>query len=127
MKIRLLLALVGLATSLALPTFAQQKEQTPSERDRTKQVSSSRRRLSRSGKDDRRLKQKQAGQQNRGRQMQPTDQYQRNRHRGTLVCSRREQYPRCSRHSEYFKREISSGDMSVDGDGAPNNLVFARL
>src|SRR5271166_1739316 len=31
MKIRLLLALVGLATGLALPTFAQQKEQTPSE------------------------------------------------------------------------------------------------
>jgi enterochelin esterase-like enzyme len=31
MKIRLLLTLVGLATSFALPTFAQQKESTPSE------------------------------------------------------------------------------------------------
>ena len=31
MKIRLLLTLVGLAISFALPTFAQQKEPTPSE------------------------------------------------------------------------------------------------
>ena len=31
MKIRLLLALVGLAIGFALPTFAQQKEPTPSE------------------------------------------------------------------------------------------------
>jgi hypothetical protein len=31
MKIRLLFALVGLAISFALPTFAQQKEPTPSE------------------------------------------------------------------------------------------------
>src|ERR1700693_1682744 len=29
--------------------------------------------------------------------------------------------------SEYFKREISGGDMGVDGDGAPNDFVFARL
>ena len=34
MKIRFLLALVGLAISLALPTFAQQKEPTPSDKDR---------------------------------------------------------------------------------------------
>ena len=34
MKIRFLLALVGLAISLALPTFAQQKESTPSDKDR---------------------------------------------------------------------------------------------
>jgi molybdate transport system substrate-binding protein len=32
---------------------------------------------------------------------------------------------RCNQRT--FKREISSGDMSVDGDGAPNDLVFARL
>ena len=59
--------------------------------------------------------------------MQPTGQYQGNRHRGTLVCSRWEQYLGRSRHSEDFKREVSSGDMSVDGDGAPQYFVFARL
>jgi ketosteroid isomerase-like protein len=39
MKIRLVVALVGLAISLALPTFAQQKEPTPS--DENRQVSAS--------------------------------------------------------------------------------------
>jgi hypothetical protein len=34
MKIRLLLALVGLAVSFALPAFAQEKESTPSDKDR---------------------------------------------------------------------------------------------
>ena len=34
MKIRLVVALLGLAISFALPTFAQQKEPTPSEKDR---------------------------------------------------------------------------------------------
>ena len=34
MKIRLVVALVGLAISLALPTFAQQKEPTPSDENR---------------------------------------------------------------------------------------------
>ena len=34
MKIRLLLTLVGLAISFALPTFAQQKQSTPNEQDR---------------------------------------------------------------------------------------------
>jgi hypothetical protein len=34
MKMRLVVALAGLAISFALPTFAQQKESTPNERDR---------------------------------------------------------------------------------------------
>jgi hypothetical protein len=34
MKIRLVVALVGLAICFAIPTFAQQKETTPSEQDR---------------------------------------------------------------------------------------------
>jgi len=34
MKIRLVVALLGLAISFALPTFAQQKEPTPSDKDR---------------------------------------------------------------------------------------------
>jgi hypothetical protein len=34
MKIRLTVALLGLAISFALPTFAQEKESTPSDKDR---------------------------------------------------------------------------------------------